>query len=51
VGSTKMKRYSKSLVMCVDNQGYTTSLIKGNVYRCLSDIGKSRDGMIRVIKA
>ncbi|MFZ3309985.1 MAG: hypothetical protein WA280_11525 [Xanthobacteraceae bacterium] len=43
------KSQSKQLVVCVNNEGYPTSLEKRKIYLALRDLAAEKHGLIRVI--
>ena len=43
------KTPTKSLVICVDNEGYEVSLEKRKIYVSLRDAGAEKRGMLRIV--
>lgn len=43
------KSQSKQLVVCVNNEGYPSSLEKRKIYLALRDLAAEKHGLIRVI--
>jgi hypothetical protein len=44
-----MKPQPKAFAVCLDNDGYEASLIRGKVYRVLRDARAAKDNLVRVI--
>ena len=44
-----MKAQPKPFAVCLNNDGYEASLIRGKVYRVLRDARAARDSLVRVI--
>jgi hypothetical protein len=40
---------AKQLVVCIDNEGYATSLEKRKIYVALRDTGAEKHGLLRII--
>jgi hypothetical protein len=43
------KQQSKQLVVCINNEGYPTSLEKRKIYLTLRDMAAEKHGLIRVV--
>jgi len=44
-----MKRLEKQFAVCLNNRGNEASLIRGKVYRVVSDARASKDDLVRII--
>jgi hypothetical protein len=44
-----MKRFTKQLALCLDNEGNEASLIIGKVYPILPDPRAAKDALVRVV--
>ncbi len=44
-----MKPPTKPFALCIDNADYEASLIRGKVYRILSDPRAAKDDLVRII--
>jgi hypothetical protein len=44
-----MNQPSKPFALCVDNTDYEASLIRGKVYRILSDPKAAKDDLVRIV--
>ena len=44
-----MKRLEKQFAVCLNNRGNEASLIRGKVYRVVSDARSSKDDLVRII--
>ncbi len=44
-----MKRVTKQLAVCLDNDGNESSLIPGKIYRVIPDPRAAKDALLRVI--
>ena len=44
-----MRRFTKQLALCLDNEGTEASLIVGKVYPVMPDARAAKDGMIRIV--
>ena len=44
-----MKPQPKAFAVCLNNEGYEASLIRGKVYRVLRDVRAAKDSLIRII--
>ena len=44
-----MKAQMKPFVLCIDNADYQVSLIRGKVYRVLSDPKAAKDDLVRIV--
>jgi hypothetical protein len=43
------KTQAKQLVVCIDNEGYVTSLEKRKIYVALRDAGAEKHGLLRIV--
>ena len=46
---TMTRTQAKQLVVCIDNEGYATSLEKRKIYVALRDTGAEKHGLLRII--
>jgi hypothetical protein len=46
---TLAKRQTKQLVVCIDNEGYATSLEKRKIYIALRDAAAEKHGLLRIV--
>jgi hypothetical protein len=46
---TLAKRQTKQLVVCIDNEGYATSLEKRKIYIALRDAAGEKHGLLRIV--
>lgn len=44
-----MKLQPKPFAVCLDNEGYEASLIRGKLYRVLRDARAAKDNLVRVV--
>jgi hypothetical protein len=44
-----MKAQMKPFALCIDNADYQVSLIRGKVYRVLSDPKAAKDDLVRIV--
>ena len=46
---TAAKTKTKQLVVCIDNEGYATSLEKRKIYIALRDAAADKHGLLRIV--
>jgi len=46
---TVAKTQTKQLVVCIDNEGYATSLEKRKIYIALRDAAAEKHGLLRIV--
>ena len=46
---TMAKTQTKQLVVCIDNEGYATSLEKRKIYIALRDAAAEKHGLLRIV--
>lgn len=44
-----MPKTAKQLVVCIDNEGYPTSLEKRKIYVALRDVDADKHGLLRIV--
>ena len=44
-----MRQPAKQFVLCIDNTDYEVSLIRGKVYRILTEPRAAKDGLVRIV--